>query len=240
MNEVKGCEHYIRNCKFISPCCEKIYACRFCHNDNESHEINRFEVKEIICSKCDCRQSVRNKCMDCGIQFAKYFCAICNFFDDRIERNYYHCDQCGICRVANNEKYKHCNVCNTCIVDNDKVDHICRENIFHNKCPICLENLFYSVKQSCILNCGHPIHMDCLMSCVKNNKITCSLCRKIIYSGDRLTKYIEFIDAQIDLHPFQEELFYDIECNDCSHKGQAKYHPFGMKCNSCGGYNTIR
>ena len=73
-----NCDHYFRRCKFVSPCCQKIYTCRFCHNDNESHEINRFEVKEIVCSNCDCRQRVSNECVECGIQFAKYFCAVCN------------------------------------------------------------------------------------------------------------------------------------------------------------------
>ncbi len=34
------CGHYIRRCKFVSPCCQKIYTCRFCHNDNESHVMN--------------------------------------------------------------------------------------------------------------------------------------------------------------------------------------------------------
>jgi len=234
----EGCEHYIRNCKFVSPCCEKIYNCRFCHNDAETHEINRFEIKEVICSKCNCRQSVSNQCVGCGIQFAKYYCNICNLFDDRIERNYYHCDKCGICRVAENQKFIHCDVCNTCVVNNDSIRHICRENIFHNECPICLDNLFYSVKQSCVLHCGHPIHIDCLANCIKNNKLTCSICRKIIYSGDSLKKYIEFLDAQIELYPIQEELFYNIQCNDCSFQGQAKHHPLGMKCGGCGGYNT--
>jgi RING finger/CHY zinc finger protein 1 len=233
------CGHYIRRCKFVSPCCQKIYTCRFCHNDNESHEICRFEVKEVICSMCNFRQCVGNECAGCGIQFAKYFCATCNLFDDRTERNYFHCNKCGICRVANNEKYIHCDVCNTCIVDGD-MSHVCRENVFHNDCPVCLENLFHSVKPSCILHCGHPIHVDCLAASVKNNKNTCSLCRKIIYSDDQLKTYIGFIDAQIELHPFQEELHYDVMCNDCSYQGESKFHPFGMKCGGCGGYNTVK
>lgn len=238
-NDIGNCEHYFRRCKFVSPCCKKIYTCRFCHNDNESHEINRFEVKEIVCSVCNCRQSVGNECINCGIQFAKYFCAVCNLFDDRIERNYYHCDKCGICRVANDEKYRHCDVCNTCVVDCDK-PHICRENVFHNECPVCLENLFHSVKPSCILNCGHPIHVDCLVASIRNNKNTCSLCRKIVYSGDDLKHYIDYIDAQIELYPLQDELHYDVLCNDCSFQGQSEFHPFGMKCKGCGGYNTVK
>jgi RING finger/CHY zinc finger protein 1 len=234
-----GCEHYFRRCKLVSPCCENIYTCRFCHNDNELHEFNRFEIREIVCSICNYRQSVSNECINCGIQFAKYFCATCNLFDDRFERNYYHCNKCGICRVANDEKYIHCDTCNTCVIDCDK-PHICRENVFQNECPVCLENLFHSVKPSCILHCGHPIHADCLVTCIKNNKVTCSLCRKIVYSGDCLKEYIEYIDSKIELYPFEEELYYDAICNDCSFQGQVKYHPFGMKCKDCGGYNTVK
>lgn len=241
-NDNGGCEHYFRRCKLVSPCCEKVYTCRFCHNDNESHEINRFEVKEIVCSICNCRQCVGNECISCGIQFAKYFCDICNLFDDRIERNYYHCDKCGICRVANDERYRHCDVCNTCVVDTGDSDkpHVCRENVFHSECPVCLENLFHSVKPSCILNCGHPIHVECLVASIKNNKNTCSLCRKIVYSGNELKQYIDYIDAQIVSHPFQDELHYDVLCNDCSFQGQSTFHPFGMKCGGCGGYNTVK
>ena len=235
-----GCEHYIRICKLVSPCCDKIYPCRFCHNDNEIHEINRFDVREVVCSKCDSRQNISNECVHCGVRFAKYYCHICKFFDDRIERNYYHCDKCGICRVAENRKYIHCDMCNTCVSDDNSVKHICRANIFNNECPICLEDMFHSIKPSCILNCGHPIHTDCLQNCIQNNKITCSLCRKIVYSGDTLKKYIEFIDARIELYPVQDELFYDVQCNDCLFQGQSKHHPFGMKCGNCGGYNTKR
>jgi len=238
MEHFKHCEHYIRNCKFVSPCCGKIYTCRFCHNENESHEINRFEVKEIICSKCNHKQNVSNQCINCGIKFAKYFCKTCNFFDDRIERDYYHCDKCGICRVGDGKKYVHCDSCNTCIIDND--NHVCRTNAFHNECPICLENLFYSIRPSCILECGHPIHIECLNNCIKNNKINCSLCRKIVYKGDDLKKYIEYIDLQIQLYPIQQEIFYNIKCNDCPFNGEAKYHPYGMKCGGCGGYNTTK
>jgi RING finger/CHY zinc finger protein 1 len=105
---------------------------------------------------------------------------------------------------------------------------------------VCLENLFHSVKPSCILNCGHSIHVNCLVASIKNNKNTCSLCRKIIYSGDELKQYIDYIDAQIELHPFQDELHYDVLCNDCSFQGQSMFHPFGMKCGGCGGYNTVK
>ena len=41
----------MRRCKLIAPCCNKIYTCRICHDDdvlNDSHKLDRFNVKEII------------------------------------------------------------------------------------------------------------------------------------------------------------------------------------------------
>lgn len=233
-----NCEHYFRNCKLVSPCCDKIYTCRFCHNENEDHEINRFEIKEIICCKCNKQQNVSNQCVECNIEFAKYFCNKCNFFDDRIERNYYHCDKCGICRVANDKKYFHCDICNTCLLFDE--NHKCNKNVFDNNCPICLENLFHSTRTSIILDCSHSIHKDCLDKQIQNNKLNCPLCRKSIYSGEGLKKMIEYIDNLIQENPFSEEILYDIKCNDCLTSCQVKFHPFGMKCSNCGSYNTSK
>ena len=42
-----------------SPCCGKVYPCRFCHNENEpTHEFNRFAVSEVVCRNCNTRQPV--------------------------------------------------------------------------------------------------------------------------------------------------------------------------------------
>ena len=47
------CEHYNRNCKIIAPCCNKIFDCRFCHDNffEDDHKINRYNIKKIICNK---------------------------------------------------------------------------------------------------------------------------------------------------------------------------------------------
>ena len=106
-----GCEHYLRNCKLISPCCENVYACRLCHNDEKydmctdpklKHKLNRFDVKEVICNECDTQQPISNQCQKCDIVFGKYFCNICNLFDDT-DKEQYHCVKCGFCRVGGSE-----------------------------------------------------------------------------------------------------------------------------------------
>lgn len=238
--ELMGCEHYVRRCRLIAPCCDKEYVCRHCHNEAEAHEMDRHAVKEVVCNKCNHRQPVSNTCCnnDCGgTQFAAYFCAVCNFFDDRIERNYYHCDKCGICRVRNSNEYVHCDTCGTCVAS---LDHLCKADQFHTDCPICLENLFHSTKSAHVLPCGHPIHAHCLINCFQQNRTSCPLCRKTMLPPDRVEQYNAGIDALIEAVPVQENVAYAIRCNDCGHKGDSQFHPYGLKCGGCGGYNTTR
>ena len=73
----KICNHYERKCNIIAPCCNKEFPCRLCHNENSDHEINRFEIKEIVCRECNILQSASNECINCHIKFANYHCNIC-------------------------------------------------------------------------------------------------------------------------------------------------------------------
>ena len=147
------CEHYKRNCSIISPCCDKQYNCRLCHDINEydnnsdpkkMHKINRFEIKEIVCNICKIRQNISNKCINCNIKFGEYYCSICNYFDDDISKKQFHCDKCGICRVGGKENFFHCDTCEMCLNIAAKDNHVCREKKSHTNCPICLEYLFDS------------------------------------------------------------------------------------------------
>lgn len=97
-----------------SPCCGKIYSCRFCHDDAETHTFNRKQLVELICTECDTRQKVQVNCEKCGTRFGKYTCLICNLFDDD-DKNQYHCESCGICRVGGKDRFFHCSVCNMCL-----------------------------------------------------------------------------------------------------------------------------
>jgi RING finger/CHY zinc finger protein 1 len=236
-NGEHGCEHYVRRCRLVAPCCDNVYWCRHCHNDAEAHEMDRHAVKEVVCDECNMQQSVSNTCLGCGIQFAAYFCAVCNFFDDRIERNYYHCDKCGICRVKGGKEYVHCDNCGTCVA---LLDHTCRREQFHTDCPVCLENLFHSTKQANVLPCGHTMHVHCLLNCFEQNRLSCPMCRKTMLSSDSLQQYNDGMDALICAYPIQEELVFAIKCNDCGFGGEVHFHPYGMKCGGCGGYNTAR
>lgn len=235
-----NCTHYNTNCKFISPCCKKPYSCRHCHNENESHEIDRFAINELICNKCNTIQSISQQCKNCSITFSSYFCGKCNFMDSPTTKNYYHCDDCGICRVGNKNDYFHCYSCKCCLGIKLKDNHKCKDNLLQQDCCICLENFFYSTRTSIKIPCGHFLHIDCLSLHMKNNKINCPLCRKIIFEGERLSLYINTIDTLIQNNPIDDSLSHivNIKCYDCHLQSEVKYHYFGIKCSHCGGYNT--
>ncbi|RMX37266.1 hypothetical protein pdam_00024270, partial [Pocillopora damicornis] len=79
-----------------APCCKKYYNCRLCHNDKESHELDRKTVEAIKCLQCDSSQE------------------ICRLFDDT-EKGQFHCSGCGICRVGGKENFFHCDRCDMCL-----------------------------------------------------------------------------------------------------------------------------
>jgi RING finger/CHY zinc finger protein 1 len=246
------CIHYNRGCSFISPCCEKIYPCRHCHDEAEDtinikkpHKMDRFNIKEIICNKCDTKQLVSNKCINanCNIEFAKYFCSKCNFFDDKIENEYFHCEGCGICRVGGRDNFFHCNDCGYCLSINLQNNHKCKNDALKQECPTCLEDLFTSIKPSISLLCGHLMHSECYHSYIKSGSLKCPLCRKSIITSENLKLYNEALDAEIAATPLPIEITgnkINITCNDCSFISELYFHPFGLKCSNCKGYNTTR
>ena len=73
------CTHYDRNCLIISKCCNKVYQCRFCHDENEDHSINRFATQKIICKNCQTDQGISNKCINCNIEFAELSALMLSF-----------------------------------------------------------------------------------------------------------------------------------------------------------------
>lgn len=54
-----------------TPCCNKVYSCRYCHDENEKHHFNRKTVSELICTECETKQKVQADCEKCGVRFGK-------------------------------------------------------------------------------------------------------------------------------------------------------------------------
>jgi uncharacterized CHY-type Zn-finger protein len=87
-----ACVHYERNCNIVSPCCNRIFGCRICHDElsQPGHPpMNRYEIREIICKNCQTRQSSKtNQCISCSTIFGEYYCNICNLWMSKVCSNF--------------------------------------------------------------------------------------------------------------------------------------------------------
>merc|ERR1711971_524184 len=65
------CKHYKRKCMFVTPCCNGLYRCRFCHDEAEDHTLTREDVVTVECCDCKVRQGVNENCTNCGLKFGQ-------------------------------------------------------------------------------------------------------------------------------------------------------------------------
>ncbi|ORE01947.1 zf-CHY-domain-containing protein [Rhizopus microsporus var. microsporus] len=233
---ILGCKHYQRNCKLQANCCERIYTCRFCHDDVEGHNIVRHETKNMLCMLCLHLQPAAQHCRQCHQQMARYYCDKCKLWDNDPRKAIYHCDDCGICRQGKQEDFFHCKKCNICMVKS-MTDHKCIERNLECDCPICGEYMFTSTTTVIFMPCGHCIHKHCYTAYIQTS-YQCPTCLKSL--GD-MSEYFERLDKDLERQPMPPE--YDkyishIFCNDCEKKTPAKYHFFYHKCGHCGSFNT--
>ena len=231
-----NCNHYKRGCKIIAKCCNKIYPCRVCHDENENHKIDRYATEELVCNDCETRQPISNQCINCHRQFGKYFCNTCRFWNELEPNEVFHCNDCNVCRLGNKEEYKHCHTCNACI--KLSIEHKCIEKVFSSQCPICTDNLFDTREPTIQLRCGHVMHQSCAIEYGKTN-YQCPICKKSII--DDMSEYWAQKKACCDAYPVPEEYrkwVATIYCNDCSKEVETKYHLIDLECTSCGGFNT--
>lgn len=236
---VFGCEHYKRNCKLLAACCNKLYTCRYCHDDNTGHVMDRKATTMMMCVKCLIIQPIGPTCstVSCNnLSMARYYCRICKLFDD--ERKIYHCPYCNLCRVGKGlgMDYFHCMNCNACMSKSLKV-HICREKCLEDNCPICHEYIFTSSNPVKALACGHVMHSSCFQEYTCSS-YTCPICSKSL--GD-MQAYFGMLDAMLAEEKIPEEhagKTQDILCNDCEKRGTSSFHWLYHKCHHCGSYNT--
>ncbi|XP_074591275.1 E3 ubiquitin-protein ligase MIEL1-like [Curcuma longa] len=232
-----GCIHYRRRCKIRAPCCNEIFNCRHCHNETARHELCRQDVQKVICLICDTEQPVGQVCSNCGVNMGEYYCDVCKFYDDEVEKGQYHCNDCGICRVGGRENFFHCKKCGSCYSTELHNKHFCIENSMRHNCPICYEYLFDSLKETRVLKCGHTLHMDCCNEMLTHNKYSCPVCSKSVCD---MSKYWRKLDEEIAITIMPDEYRYKvwILCNDCNNVSEVLFHIVGHKCNHCESYNT--
>lgn len=210
LNSIKNsCQHYVRRCFIRAPCCQNIYACRQCHdNDTKKkckNKLDRYNIKSIVCGDCYEEQSPSKKCCFCHVVFAEYFCKICNLWTSSKERSkVWHCSKCGFCRIGNRRDFYHCDECEGCYPVVLKETHKCSVKAIHNSCPICLESLFDSTNAVTILEkCGHAIHAHCLASHQRggyNTRNKCPLCLTVITDVEDENSSSEDFDRYVEVY----------------------------------------
>ncbi|PFX25151.1 uncharacterized protein LOC111330749 [Stylophora pistillata] len=177
------CEHYQRHCRVRFPCCTNFYSCHRCHNNSkecDNEEAKASHATHLKCNYCHHEQEIAEdsaKCRSCGAKMSAYFCGICKHFTS-IDKNPYHCDKCGICRIHKDKSF-HCDVCNVCLDKRLQGKHKCRPDSGHDECCICLEDAFSGCQ---ILPCSHKVHRECAIAMIQNGIRTCPVCRHPLYS----------------------------------------------------------
>ncbi|CAD6202024.1 unnamed protein product [Miscanthus lutarioriparius] len=242
-----GCVHYRRKCKIRAPCCGEVFDCRHCHNEakdslevsvHDRHVVPRHDIKLVICSLCNKEQDVQQDCSNCGACLGKYFCAKCNFFDDDVSKNQFHCDGCGICRTGGAENFYHCDKCGCCYTSLLKDSHRCVDRAMHNNCPVCIEYLFDSTKAINVLHCGHTIHLECLYEMRAHQQFSCPVClRSACNMSDIWQKLDQEVAASLMPAIYQKKMIW-ILCNDCGMTANVQFHILAHKCPGCSSYNT--
>lgn len=207
---------------------------------SKQHEINRFEIREVICRECFTRQSSKtNNCIKCHAEFGEYHCEICNLWMEGTEEPY-HCFDCGFCRVGGRDNFKHCVDCGMCIDVNLFEDHNCKSGKYMSNCPVCQEDLFSSRSATHEMPCGHTIHWHCYQEFSKHDS-RCPVCKKTSESPENMSQTWSAIALSIAMQPVPVELakVVDIKCNDCeNHHKNLRWHFLGTQCRSCNSFNT--
>jgi len=233
------CPHYKRKCRFVTPCCGGVYRCRFCHDEEQDHPLRREDVNVVECSACGTRQGVTEFCSNCGIKFGMYFCYECKLYDDE-DKQQFHCQGCGICRVGGRANYFHCDRCDMCLPNHLEGAHKCVEKVSRGNCPVCQEDIHTSRIPSQIPPCNHLIHKNCFDDMLNNGHYACPVCGVSMIPMKEIWK---IYDKDIEETPMPEEyrdLYANIKCRDCLQTSLASFHILGIKCNECGSYNTVR
>lgn len=244
-NRRLGCKHYKRACKLRAKCCDRLYTCRLCHDDSEqTHILDRTATIEVLCMRCATLQPVASACAnpECGQEFARYFCAVCKFYDDDEARNVYHCHSCNVCRVGRGlgQDFFHCMKCNQCMsMKYQKEGHKCVERAMESNCPVCHQYLFTSTSPVKYLRCGHLMHVSCFQTYARQ-RVSCPLCAKslseMVPVFDRLDKRLA--DGRSSMPALYRSARCDLFCDDCNQNSNTPYHFEYNKCPRCGSYNT--
>lgn len=234
-----GCKHYKTNCKFMAECCKKWYPCRYCHNEEADHEVNRFKTKYCLCMNCNTVQRASKTCINlsCNKDLANYYCDFCKFWDNDSNKHIFHCDKCKICRSGSKENFIHCDKCNACLTTEYYETHKCIERSLECDCPICGEFLFTTISPIIFMPCGHGIHFFCHRDHLQSS-YQCPICLKSVTDMSQFFNQIDLMLINHQMPPEYSQIKSLVLCNDCEQKSTAEFHFVYHKCGFCKSYNT--
>lgn len=239
-----SCIHYDRKCSVVAPCCGLVVGCRVCHDELSPAcgPMDRFAIKEIVCKECNTRQGTSNKCINtqCAVTFAEYHCPKCNLWM-ALQKEPFHCDECGFCRVGGRENFRHCAECCMCISNSIHAKHSCMTDKYKNNCPVCREDMFSSRQSPQDLPCGHAIHAHCFRN-LAGFDYRCPICKKTVVSQESMSAAWQARARDIEMQPMPEDLarVVNIICNDCEGRGRNRdWHFLGVQCTECQSFNTV-
>ncbi|KTF81997.1 hypothetical protein cypCar_00023212 [Cyprinus carpio] len=142
-------------------------------------------------------------------------------------------------RIGPREKYFHCTKCNLCLATDLKDNHKCVENVSRQNCPVCMEDIHTSRIGAHVLPCGHLLHKTCFEDMFKTG--ICEVEQDNIPPESLFKTLINkrrfWVREGALLIYFN---FFKIICNDCQTRCTVSFHVLGMKCSSCGSYNTAQ
>jgi len=182
-----GCPHYRRDAKLRASCCGNFFTCRFCHDKESNHTIDRYSTKEVMCMRCGTIQFVSPHCQSkkCkGAPLARYYCGVCVFYDNTRKKTIYHCPFCKLCRVAREEKRCHCLKCGFCVSQSIFApigfNHRCFQKMDDELCYYCREGLGAGTRAGVVvMMCGHIIHQNCFLKYLNSEDRTlCPICHQ--------------------------------------------------------------
>ncbi len=234
---VLGCAHYRSGCKFRAECCGSWHVCRFCHDEQEDHAIDRHAIKYMACLACKHVQRAAQACAACTTTLARYYCNECKLWDDSADKHIFHCAKCTICRIGKVEDYVHCDRCSGCIHRDHAPTHKCLDGCLQSDCPICGENLFTTTLPIMFMPCGHSIHYLCHQDHIKNS-YQCPICLKSLTNMEHLFARIDELMSTQTMPDEYASVRAQILCNDCEKKSIAKFHFVYHACALCSSYNT--
>lgn len=112
----------------------------------------------------------------------QFTCLICNLFDDE-NKDQYHCDGCGICRIGGRNNFFHCEVCNMCLPLQLKTDGHRVSSAIH-MCVKLLMNFSFNFFQLFFTHFIHEFVIQIRTQCVENvSRSNCPVCLGDIHTS---------------------------------------------------------